>query len=134
MIVDLWCHPTMTTQLTVGLRETINQFTTYRAREVWAMRISPWKMHAVKNSHIFRRWEDPVNAPDGTEITSIHSIEKRLGVNIVFPDESDRPSWDNWPVRTGSNIAKEQMVKIRGSQAQLPNAIQELEVSLLLQS
>jgi hypothetical protein len=129
MIVDLWCHPTMSAQLTAGLRNTVEQFTQYRQREVWGMRVSPWKLHALKNSHIFRRWDDPINVPEGTEIPTLHTVEKRLNVNFLFPDEVDRPSWDSTPVRNVANVKKDYLVKIRGAQAQLPAAINELEAS-----
>lgn len=128
MVVDLWCHPNMSPQLTAGLRNTVEQFTQYRAREVWGLRVSPWKLHALKNSHIFRRWDDPANVPEGTEMPSLHTVEKRLGVSYLFPDETDRPSWDTLPVRNVTNLAKEYMVKIRGSQAQLTAAMTEIEV------
>lgn len=131
MVVDLWCHPNMSPQLTAGLRNTVEEFTQYRAREVWGMRVSPWKLHALKNSHVFRRWDDPVNIPEGSEMPSLHTIEKRLGVNFLFPDETDRPSWDTLPVRNVPNLAKEYLVKIRGSQAQLAAALNELEVRLI---
>lgn len=119
----------MSTQLTAGLRNTVEQFTQYRAREVWGIRVSPWKLHALKNSHVFRRWDDPVNAPEGTEIPTLHTLEKRLNVNFLFPDEVDRPSWDSLAVRNMPNISKEYLVKIRGVQAQLSAAINELEAS-----
>lgn len=118
----------MSAQLTAGLRNTVEQFTQYRAREVWGLRVSPWKLHALKNSHVFRRWDDPVNFPEGSEMPSLHTIEKRLGINYLFPDETDRPSWDTLPVRNVTNLAKEYMVKIRGSQAQLTAGMTEIEV------
>lgn len=128
MIVDLWCHPSLSDQLTAGLRDTVAQFTTYRAREVWGMRVSPWKVHAIKHSHVFRRWDDPADTTgEGIPIPSLHTVEKGLGVTFLFHDD-ERPSWDSMPVRNVTNLSKEHMVKIRGSQAQLPAAMQELEV------
>lgn len=128
MVVDLWCHPNMSPSLTSGLRKTVEEFTTYRQREVWAARVSPWKIHAVKNSHIFRRWDDPVNAPEGSEIPSLHTLEKRLAVSFLFPDDP-RPGWDSQPIRNATNLQKEYTVKIRGSQAQMPTVLGEIEVS-----
>jgi hypothetical protein len=132
MVVDLWCHPTMSTQLTTGLRNTVKQFTQCGERQVWGMRVSPWKLHALKNSHIFRRWDDPVNVPEGTEIPALYIVGKCFNVNLLFPDEVHRPSWDSFPVRNAPNLSKEHIVKIRGAQAQLPAVISELEVSLFL--
>jgi hypothetical protein len=121
----------MSKALTEGLKKTVDEFTTYRARDVWGMRASPWKLHALRNSHIFRRYDDPVNSPEGSEIVDLHTIEKRLHVNFLFPDDKDRPPWDTIALRNVTNIPKEYTVKIRGSQAQIPAAIAELEVGSL---
>jgi len=130
MVVDLWCHPTMSAQLAAGLRNTVEQFTQYRAREVWGTRVAPWRLHALKNSHIFRQWDDPVNVPEGTEIPTLRTVEERLDAAFLFPDEVDRPSWDSTPVRNVTNVEKDYLVKIRGEQAQLPAAISELEARM----
>jgi hypothetical protein len=94
------------------------------------MRVVSWKLHALKDSHIFRRWDDPINVPEGTEIPTLYTVEKRLNVNFLFPDEVDRLWWDSTPVRNVTNVKKDYFVKIRGAKAQLPAAISELGASV----
>ena len=132
MIVDLWCHPSMSNALREGLTREVEEFMQNRMREIWAMRIPIWRVHALRNSQMFKKYDE--KNPDGVQMTSIAILEKRFGVQIAFPD-SKRPAWDQQPVKNTPSprpgeTAETQFTKLRGSQAQLPLMVAELEVGL----
>ena len=128
----------MSNALREGLAREVDEFMHNRMREVWGLRVPSWRVHALRNSHIFRRYEDPAKVPmghpnEGTAMLPLHTLEKRLGVQVAWPDQP-RPSWDNQPVKNmpsprPGDTTEVPLTKLRGSQAQLPTLIAELEVT-----
>ncbi len=122
----------MSNALREGLTREVEEFMQNRMREIWAMRIPIWRVHALRNSQMFKKYDE--KNPDGVQMTSIAILEKRFGVQIAFPD-SKRPAWDQQPVKNTPSprpgeTAETQFTKLRGSQAQLPLMVAELEVGL----
>jgi hypothetical protein len=128
----------MSEALKEGLTREVDEFMHNRMREVWALRVPSWRVHALRNSHIFRRYDGPMKVPDGQPnegiaMVPLHTLEKRLAVQIAWPD-LPRPSWDNQPIKNmpsprPGDVAEIPLTKLRGSQAQLPSIMTELEVT-----
>ena len=119
----------MSNALREGLTREVEEFMQNRMREIWAIRIPIWRVHALRNSHIFKKYDE--KNPDGVQMPAITGLEKRFGVQVAFPD-SKRPAWDQQPVKNTPSPrpgdAETQFTKLRGSQAQLPLMVAELEV------
>ncbi|KAF8308512.1 hypothetical protein DL93DRAFT_2118865, partial [Clavulina sp. PMI_390] len=129
MTVCLWLPPNIIVRLMEGLREAVDHHNSHRTKVVWGTKVSPWKQHAIKNSHLFRRWDDLKNFPNGAEMRSLHDLERRLGVRFLFPDETKRPAWDKEMMARGPSdaTAKDSVLKVRGPPAQLKIAIDDIE-------